>query len=155
MGPGPLSRAFNLDAPCALWLVCSMGKRVLNTFRRFRQAIVCLAIALLLLPLLGGLPPQQALSAEAQFAHDLSFSVCSANRQTPAPSGDQSDHHGQCILCITHANSLTAPEPTLHGLAVSSTEGDDAVPQLLRTARAPQHVIPPDDSPPRGPPSLA
>ena len=154
-GREPPACTCNLDMLSVLWLVCGMGKRVLNTFRRFRQVIACLAIALLLLPLLGGLLPQQALSAEAQLAHDLGLSVCSPDRQVPTPSGDQSDHHGQCILCITHANSLTAPEPTLSGMVISSTDGDDAVPQLLRTACAPQHVIPPDDSPPRGPPSLA
>lgn len=145
----------NLDTTSALWLVCSMGKRVLNRFRRYRQVIACLAIALLLLPLLGGMLSQPALSAEAQLAHDLGLSVCSPNRQAPTPANDQSDHHGQCILCITHASSLTAPEPALPGIAVASTDADDAVPHLLRTARAPQHVIPPDDSPPRGPPSLA
>ena len=130
----------------------------MTVLRRQQRAVGRVVMFVFLLPLLLGLLPQRALSAEEALLRDLATSLCSEN-VAGSPVGDQSggqgDRHGQCALCVAGTPHVGPLVPSCIGVIATSEDGLFAVPELDRTARPPRHLIPPDDSPPRGPPLSA
>jgi len=112
----------------------------------------CLA-AVLLLPLLLGLIPQTAISAEAALERDLAWSVCEHDAGTPTDGkGHEQKHDTQCILCVAGcpicAPALTADLPATSQFP-SDLSGAAPPPEgkTLTTLRVLR-----DGSPTRGPP---
>lgn len=108
-----------------------------------------------MLPLLLGVLPARALSAEDALLLDLAGSYCSTGANgSPSDAGDGvADRRGICVLCITGTPSTSRLSPASVGVISKTEHCLFAVPQLDRTARLPVHSIPAHDGPPRGPPS--
>jgi hypothetical protein len=135
-----------------------MMKGLMTVLRRQQRAVSRVVVLAFLLPLLLGLLPQRALSAEEALLRDLATSLCPedvAGLPIGHQPGDQSDRHGQCVLCVAgtpHAGPLV---PSCVSVIATTEDGLFAVPRLDWTARPLRHHTPPDDSPPRGPPLSA
>lgn len=130
-----------------------MRSGILQGLRLNRQWLARCLAAVLLLPLLLGLIPQAALSAEAALERDLAWSVCEHDAGTPTDGkGHEQKHETQCILCVTGcpicAPALavdlpaTSQFPSSLGGAAPHPEGERLT--ALRVLR--------DGSPTRGPP---
>lgn len=132
-----------------------MRKAWLASLRERRAGFVRLAVLSIVLPLLLGLLPKPALSAEALLLRDIAGSFCLTGGQgQPVESGDEHEGHARCVLCAgAFAGGMAAPARTPGLSAPPRAPGHyppdlrDGLPPLLRALLA--------ASPPRGPPSAS
>lgn len=114
---------------------------------------VALALILaLFLPLLLGIIPQPALSAEAQLDWDIAASLCEPQGEGQGSRDQHAGHEQCCILCPAGASAaVTLKEfpPTVFGPEATSSWAMNPVKPLFH-ARRPELM----DIIPRGPPLL-
>jgi hypothetical protein len=129
----------------------NMQGRVMRWFKTIRQVPALALLFAILAPVLLGILPSAAMSAEQQLSYDTSQNICTNLPSDHDKKQHQGDHNQCCILCNTQNHALLqepvstpvfAPPVAVHpektGLAILAIP--NAPPDLRATA-------------PRGPPA--
>lgn len=130
-----------------------MARDFLRTPGLKRRGIISWMIAALLLPVLLGLLPQPAVSAETALDRAIAESLCGGTG--PVRQQDRhGDEHQHCILF--HAGTLhcLAGLPAGAGLTVPHPQDERLSLTILRKSAFAHHALHRDGSPPTGPPRL-
>lgn len=109
-----------------------MSGRGLGAFRQNRGIVSLALLVALVIPLLAGLLPQPALSAEAALARDIVASRCQPGEEPGQPGMDHQSRDC-CILCSAAAAPVTAPDLS-QGIAATPRR---ALPRLAGVAEDP------------------
>ena len=129
-----------------------MHKGIMGWFRLSRRLPSLALLLAILAPVLFGIMPVPAMSAEQQLINDISGSICSPLGHSDTGERAPAQHEHCCILCgpLNHVLGTAgtpalaiAPSLKLRGMdiALSNSEAPPSPPDLRATA-------------PRGPPTI-
>lgn len=126
----------------------------LSKFDQHRRALARLLAAMLLLPVLLGVLPAPALSAEDSLTRDLAISLCAPGGQDKSGQAPLHGHGQDCLLCqagCSMAPAADVPEG-VSDAAWRGNAGHRPVPRLAMDER--RQALWRTSIIPRGPPAL-